>query len=100
MNKTLIDIIQLFKLIFKKILISTKLKKINIYDHIIMDLNLLKTFYEVAKQLSFTKASKKLYITQPAVTSQIKALEESFGGITLFKKSGGRSLLPTKGKPS
>ncbi len=63
-----------------------------------MDLNLLKTFYEVATQLSFTKASKKLYITQPAVTSQIKSLEESLGGISLFKKIGRNIFLTNEGK--
>ncbi len=63
-----------------------------------MDLNLLKTFYEVAKQLSFTKASKKLYITQPAVTSQIKTLEESLGGVTLFKKVGRKIFITDEGK--
>ena len=63
-----------------------------------MDLNLPKTFYEVAKQLSFTKASKKLYITQPAVTSQIKTLEESLEGVTLFKKVGRKIFITDEGK--
>lgn len=42
------------------------------------DLNLkqLKTFYFVAKHLSFTRAAKELFVTQPAVTMQIDALEQ------------------------
>ena len=62
-----------------------------------MDLNLLKTFYKVAEHLSFTKASKTLYITQPAVTSQIKSLEESLGGVSLFKKVGRKIFLTDEG---
>ena len=43
-----------------------------------LDLNLkqLKTFYFVAKHLSFTRAAKDLFITQPAVTMQVDALEQ------------------------
>ena len=63
-----------------------------------MDLNLLKTFYQVAKLSSFTKASHKLFITQPAVTSQIKSLEESLGGVTLFKRIGRKIFLTDEGK--
>jgi DNA-binding transcriptional LysR family regulator len=42
------------------------------------DLNLkqLKVFYYVAEHLSFTQAARDLYITQPAVTKQIEALEQ------------------------
>lgn len=42
------------------------------------DLNLkqLKVFYFVARNLSFTRAAKELFITQPAVTKQIEALEQ------------------------
>ncbi|MBI5445566.1 MAG: LysR family transcriptional regulator [Deltaproteobacteria bacterium] len=42
------------------------------------DLNLkqLKVFYFVATHLSFTRAARELFITQPAVTKQIEALEQ------------------------
>ena len=42
------------------------------------DLNLkqLKVFYYVAERLSFTQAARELFITQPAVTKQIDALEQ------------------------
>ncbi|MDT3699744.1 MAG: selenium metabolism-associated LysR family transcriptional regulator [Thermincola sp.] len=36
----------------------------------------LKAFVTVAENKSFTKAAKTLYMTQPAVSAQIKALEE------------------------
>jgi DNA-binding transcriptional LysR family regulator len=38
----------------------------------------LISFYFVAKEKSFSSASEKLFITQPAVTQQIKALEGQF----------------------
>lgn len=38
----------------------------------------LISFYFVAKEKSFSAASEKLFITQPAVTQQIKALEKKF----------------------
>lgn len=54
----------------------------------------LQVFYTVAKQLSFTKAADILYMTQPAVTFQIKQLEEHFN-TRLFERSHGRiSLTP------
>ena len=36
----------------------------------------LMVFRAVAEQLSFRKAAEELYLTQPAVSLQIKALEE------------------------
>ena len=38
----------------------------------------LQVFHAVAKQSSFTKAAETLFMTQPAVTFQIKQLEEHF----------------------
>ena len=37
-------------------------------------------FRAVAEQLSFRKAAEELYLTQPAVSLQIKALEEDLAG--------------------
>jgi DNA-binding transcriptional LysR family regulator len=34
----------------------------------------LRAFHEVAKSLSFSSAAKSLFVTQPAVTKQIKML--------------------------
>lgn len=41
-----------------------------------IDLNLYKTFYAVAKHGGFSKASEVLYVSQPAVSTSIKRLEE------------------------
>jgi DNA-binding transcriptional LysR family regulator len=54
----------------------------------------LIVFRVVAKHSSFSRAADELLLTQPAVTQQIKALEEQFG-IPLFQRGGGRiSLTP------
>jgi len=54
----------------------------------------LQVFHAVAKQLSFTKAAEALFMTQPAVTFQIKQLEEHFN-TRLFERGHGRiSLTP------
>lgn len=56
----------------------------------------LQVFYTVAKQLSFTKAAEMLYMTQPAVTFQVKQLEEHFN-TRLFERSHGRISLTLAG---
>lgn len=55
-----------------------------------INLNQLRVFYEAARTGSFTSAAKKLYITQPAVTAQIKTFEDQCN-LKLFKRKG-RSL--------
>jgi Bacterial regulatory helix-turn-helix protein, lysR family len=47
----------------------------------------LVVFRAVAEQLSFRKAAEELYLIQPAVSLQIKALEEDLG-VQLFDRSG------------
>lgn len=49
----------------------------------------LTVFRKVAEQLSFRKAAEDLYLTQPAVSLQIKALEEELG-VALFDRRGSR----------
>ena len=39
-------------------------------------LNALKSFEAAARHLSFTKAAEELFVTQAAVSHQVKALEE------------------------
>jgi DNA-binding transcriptional LysR family regulator len=56
----------------------------------------LKVFRTVAHHLSFRRASEELLITQPAVTQQIKALEEEIG-LPLFDRAGGRVALTSVG---
>ena len=38
----------------------------------------LKVFYSVAKNLSFTKASQELFVSQPAVTKHVHELESMY----------------------
>ena len=52
-----------------------------------MNLNYLRIFYEVAKNKSFSRAADKLCITQPAVSIQIKRLEQCLG-VRLIEKAG------------
>jgi len=62
-----------------------------------IDLNLFKTFYFVALHNSFTKASEKLYISQPAVTQSIKKLEEQLN-VELFKRTSNGIVLTKEGE--
>ncbi|GAA4497148.1 transcriptional regulator GcvA [Pseudaeromonas paramecii] len=57
-------------------------------------LNALKAFEAAARHLSFTRAAEELFVTQAAISHQIKALEE-FLGIKLFRRRN-RSLLLTE----
>jgi len=57
----------------------------------------LQVFHAVAKQLSFTKAAETLFMTQPAVTFQIKQLEERFN-TRLFERGHGRITLTPAGQ--
>lgn len=52
----------------------------------------LKVFRAVAEHLSFRKAGEQLYLTQPAVTLQIKALEEELGTKLFERNASGVSL--------
>jgi DNA-binding transcriptional LysR family regulator len=54
-------------------------------------------FCAVAEQLSFRKAAEELYLTQPAVSLQIKALEEDLG-VQLFDRTGAHITLTAAGK--
>jgi len=57
----------------------------------------LQVFYTVARHLSFTKAAEQLFMTQPAVTFQIKQLEEQFNA-RLFERSHGKITLTPAGQ--
>jgi DNA-binding transcriptional LysR family regulator len=56
----------------------------------------LAVFRSVARHLNFSRAAEELLLTQPAVTKQIKALEEEFG-LPLFDRSGGHIRLTKYG---
>ena len=57
----------------------------------------LQVFHTVAKQLSFTKAAEQLFMTQPAVTFQVKQLEEHFN-TRLFERAHGKISLTPAGE--
>src|SRR5215467_10564031 len=56
----------------------------------------LKVFRTVAEHLNFHKAAEHLFLTQPAVTLQIKALESDLGE-RLFDRKGGSVSLTRQG---
>ena len=56
----------------------------------------LKVFRAVAKHLNFRRAAEELCLTQPAVTLQIKALEQDLG-VQLFDRSGAHITLTPAG---
>jgi len=57
----------------------------------------LQVFHSVAKHLSFTKAAEALHMTQPAVTFQVRQLEEYFN-TRLFDRTHNRISLTEAGK--
>jgi DNA-binding transcriptional LysR family regulator len=62
-----------------------------------MNLNQLRTFYQAAKSLNFSIAAENLFVSQPAVTKQIRSLEE-FCNLKLFGKKRGKVFLTDEGK--
>src|SRR5579885_1590996 len=54
----------------------------------------LRAFHAVASAGSFTRAAAALHVTQPTLSGQVKALEESYG-IRLFDRRG-RRIAPTE----
>lgn len=59
-----------------------------------MNINQLKYFVAVAEQRSFTKAATQYYLSQTAVTQQVRALEETLGVQLLDRNSRPVSLTP------
>ncbi|RKX92832.1 MAG: hypothetical protein DRP59_04485 [Spirochaetes bacterium] len=62
-----------------------------------MDLYKLKSFYTVAKMGSFSRAAEALYLTQPAVSTQIKDLESEYK-TKLFDRIGRNIRLTQSGE--
>lgn len=52
-----------------------------------INLNLYKTFYEVAKAGSISKASKQMYTSQPATSLSIKKIRRRTKCTTILPKS-------------
>lgn len=57
----------------------------------------LRVFDAVARHLSFTRAAQELHLTQPAVSMQVKQLEDS-AGLPLFEQLGRRIHLTEAGR--
>jgi DNA-binding transcriptional LysR family regulator len=62
-----------------------------------MKLDQLRTFQQVVLTGSFTRAARELFLTQPAVSQQIKALENSYR-VKLFDRSGKKIQLTNEGE--
>jgi DNA-binding transcriptional LysR family regulator len=57
-------------------------------------LHLLETFCAVAASGSLSRAAEQLHLTQPAVTRQVKALEQELGAVLLTRTTHGVALTP------
>lgn len=62
-----------------------------------MDTNSIKAFIAVAETMSVTKASKKLFLTQPAVSRRIAQLEDQLG-VRLFDRVNKKMFLTLPGE--
>jgi DNA-binding transcriptional LysR family regulator len=62
-----------------------------------MDFDHLKTFLEVSRQKSFSRAAEKLLVTQPSISAQIRSLESSLGH-RLLERGGGKVTLTAAGR--
>ncbi len=56
----------------------------------------LKVFETVARRLSFSRAADELHLTQPAVSTQVKTLEQH-AGVALFEQLGKKIFLTAAG---
>lgn len=57
----------------------------------------LRVFLAAARTLSFTRAAEELFISQPAVSKHVSALETAYG-VTLFNRRGSRLCLTAAGE--
>jgi DNA-binding transcriptional LysR family regulator len=62
-----------------------------------MDLDQLHTFLEIVRLKSFSKAAQTCYRTQPAISAQVRQLEQEVN-TTLFERLGTKIALTTAGK--
>ena len=62
-----------------------------------MDFDQLRTFLEVSRQRSFSRAAVKLLVTQPSISAQISSLEKTVG-VRLFERGGGKVTLTAAGR--
>ena len=57
----------------------------------------LKTFLSVQKRLNFTHAARELFLSQPAVSRQVRQLEQALG-VKLFEQIGKSLFLTDAGR--
>ena len=62
-----------------------------------INFNQLRDFYQVGKNLNFSVAANKLYVSQPAVSAQIKLFED-YCNLKLLKKKGRKIYLTDEGE--
>jgi len=62
-----------------------------------MDLDQLHTFLEIVRLKSFSKAAQTCYRTQPAISAQVRQLEQELN-TPLFERFGSRISLTTAGR--
>ena len=62
-----------------------------------MELRQLRTIVAVARHRSLTKAGDELFLTQPAVSQQIRRLEEELG-VDVFHRTSRRVELTAEGR--
>lgn len=62
-----------------------------------MDFEQLRTFLEVSRLRSFSRAAEKLSVTQPAISAQIRSLETEIGS-RLFDRDGGKVTFTAAGR--
>ena len=60
-----------------------------------MDVRVLRYFLAVAREESFSRAAKSLYLSQPSISRQIQELEEELGA-PLFVRGAATSPLPAR----
>ncbi|UBO73634.1 LysR family transcriptional regulator [Aeromonas rivuli] len=62
-----------------------------------MDIRALRYFVELVREQSFTRASEKLFVTQPTISKMIRSLEEELGQ-PLLNREGRRFTLTDSGQ--
>jgi DNA-binding transcriptional LysR family regulator len=62
-----------------------------------MDFEQLRTFLQVCRVKSFSRAAEKLGVTQPAISAQIRSLEKEVGA-RLFDRDGGKVTFTAAGR--
>ena len=62
-----------------------------------MDIRALRYFVELVREQSFTRASEKLFVTQPTISKMIRNMEEELGQ-PLLSRAGRRFTLTDSGQ--